>query len=446
MTATLTDPLKRQILDRVLYSIGSDSDTYYIAIGRSEQWNDSDVATAPENHEHDERNFRLSMQSVKSAEDASYVVPRNNWTAGSVYSAYDDKVIGHPTQPYFVITDEQNVYLCIQRGLNTDGTTKQSSVKPTGTSTSLLSTGDGYVWKYMYSVPTASAQKFLSSNYMPVQQVDSDLAVANPTTDGLQWAVQNAAVGGQITQIKVVNGGSGYTSAPTVTIDGDGSSAAATAFVSGGQVTKLEMSNRGSGYQFASISFTGGGGSGASARAVIAANKQGIGDNPIIDFRAKAVMLNSKPDGLENGDFILNDYRQIAILKNPTTYANDSDFYTGTSGLALKTIRLTLTGDASTFANDDIITGGTSGSSAVLDWVDSDTLYYHQTDTTGYGSFISDITGAITSDNGGAGTVRSVIDSSDVNPFSGEILYLENRAAITRSLVQTEDLKVIIQL
>jgi len=446
MAAILTDSLKRQILDGVLTSIGTDSDTYYIAIGRSEQWNDSDIASDPQNHVHDERDFRLSMQSVKSAEDVSYVAPRNNWTAGAVYTAYDDKVVGHPAQPYFVITDEHNVYLCIQRGLNTDGTQKTSLVKPTGTGTSLISTGDGYIWKYMYSVSSAFAQKYLSSSYMPVQQTDSDAAVATPTIDGLQWAVQGAAIGGEITQIAITDGGSGYVSAPTVSIEGDGSSAAGTAYVSGGQVKKVEMTNRGSGYQFAKISFTGGSGSGASARAVIPSNKEGLGDNPILDFRAKAVLLNTKPDGLEAGDFILNDYRQIAILKNPTTYTHDSDFYTGTSASALKTIRLTLTGDASSFSNDDIITGSTSASQAILDYIDSDTLFFHQTDTTGYGSFTTDIGGAITSNNGGSGTVQSLIDSSDINPFSGDILYIENRAAITRTETQTEDLKVIIQL
>ena len=441
MVATLTDALKRDVLDRLLTSV--DSDRYYIAIGRSEQWNDSDATVTPYNYDYDVRNFRLSMQSIKSASDVSYIVPRNNWTNGAIYSAYDDKVVGHPLQPYFVITDENNVYLCVQRGINSNGTFRQSVTKPTGTTTSLVDTGDGYIWKYLYSIPTDRAQKFLSSNYMPVKQTDSDEAVANPTTDGLQYAVQNAAVAGQVVQIVVTDGGTGYTSAPTVTVDGDGSSAAATATVSGGAVTKVEMTNRGSGYQFAAITFTGGSGSGAGARAVIG-QPLGVGENPIIDMRAKGIMFNTKPDGLEGNDFIINDYRQIAVIKNPLTYS-DSD-YTATTGSALKTIRLTIPGDANTFSADDVITGGVSASQAILDWVDSDTLYYHQTETTGFGSFVADIGGSITSNGSGSGTVRSVIDSSDINPFSGDILYLENRAAITRSSAQTEDIKVIIQL
>jgi hypothetical protein len=61
------------------------------------------------------------------------------------------------------------------------------------------------------------------------------------------------------------SGGSGYTSAPTVTFTGGGGSGAAgTANISGGEVTSITMTNTGSGYSSApSISYTGGGGSGA---------------------------------------------------------------------------------------------------------------------------------------------------------------------------------------
>ncbi len=49
--------------------------------------------------------------------------------------------------------------------------------------------------------------------------------------------------------IRVTNGGSGYTSAPTVTITGGGGSGAtATATISGGQVTAVTVTNQGSGY------------------------------------------------------------------------------------------------------------------------------------------------------------------------------------------------------
>lgn len=74
-----------------------------------------------------------------------------------------------------------------------------------------------------------------------------------------------------VARIDVTAGGSGYSTAPTVTFTGGGGSgAAATATVSGGAVTAITVTNTGSGYTSApTIGFTGGGGSSATATAVI---------------------------------------------------------------------------------------------------------------------------------------------------------------------------------
>ncbi len=74
---------------------------------------------------------------------------------------------------------------------------------------------------------------------------------------------------GSISYISLLNGGSGYTSAPTVSITGGGgSSATATATISGGVVTGITITNAGSGYtSVPTVSFSGGGGSGAAAEA-----------------------------------------------------------------------------------------------------------------------------------------------------------------------------------
>jgi hypothetical protein len=63
--------------------------------------------------------------------------------------------------------------------------------------------------------------------------------------------------GGAVTTISVTNGGSGYTTAPIVTISGGGGSGAtATATISGGAVTTISVTNGGSGYTSApSVSF-----------------------------------------------------------------------------------------------------------------------------------------------------------------------------------------------
>jgi hypothetical protein len=58
----------------------------------------------------------------------------------------------------------------------------------------------------------------------------------------------SSIVSGFVVGAAVTNGGSGYTSTPTVTITGNGSGAAATASVSGGAVTAINITSAGSGY------------------------------------------------------------------------------------------------------------------------------------------------------------------------------------------------------
>lgn len=78
-------------------------------------------------------------------------------------------------------------------------------------------------------------------------------------------------VGSTVASIGVTAGGTGYTSAPTVTFTGGGGTgAAATAVISGGAVVGINVTNAGTGFTSApTIGFTGGGGTGATATAVL---------------------------------------------------------------------------------------------------------------------------------------------------------------------------------
>lgn len=69
-------------------------------------------------------------------------------------------------------------------------------------------------------------------------------------------------------------GGSGYTSAPSVSFSGGaGTGAAGTAVIANGRVTGITITAGGSGYTSApTIAFTGGGGTGAAATAVLTAD------------------------------------------------------------------------------------------------------------------------------------------------------------------------------
>jgi hypothetical protein len=123
--------------------------------------------------------------------DVSNVIPRYNWITNTKYDVYDQTDADLYSKHFYVVTDKYEVYKCID---NNNGA--NSYVKPTLTSTSgSFKTGDGYVWKYMYSIDSYSNSKFTTTNYIPVST---------------NSAVQGNATPGSIDVIKITDGGNSY--------------------------------------------------------------------------------------------------------------------------------------------------------------------------------------------------------------------------------------------
>ena len=457
MAAIVTDPFKKQLTQTVFNEVTNTTARYYIGIGRSEQWDSSETVPDPTDSPRSIRNLRASLQSLKSASDVTYVIPRYNWSSGTIYQAYDDDLTSIPNTSYYVLTEDNQVYICLQQSKNASGAAQASTVKPTGTTTKPFKTADGYIWKFLFALSATRASKFLSANFVPIEKILDSAGGAGLSSLEIQQAtVQDSAVAGQILNIVVTNGGSGFTSTPTVTIDGDGVRATATATVSGGAVTKIELDSStdsamtmGQGYNFASVSITGGGGTAATARAVIGPDS-GIGRDCRDELKSTSLMFNTKPAGIEDSNFIVGqDFRQVTLIRNPKKN-NDSDL-TGSSGKVLNFLQVTSVSDAADFTVDTLITGGTSGAKAVIDEVDSDRIYFHQSETTGFKPFQE---AEIISGGGENATLVAEAADADSDAFtlddvrktSGQVLYIENRAPVVRSATQTEDIKIVLTL
>lgn len=458
MAATVTNKFKTQLLDTLYDDVVNATNRYYVAIGRSEAWDSAETVPTPVNSLREIRNFKLSAQSVKQVTDISFVIPRYNWVNGTIYSGWDDNLSTIPSNSYYVLTEDNQVYVCLKQGKTALGIAVQSIEKPSSTSTKPFKLADGYVWKFMYSLSGATSAKFLSANFMPIAKIyDSSSTPGITATDREQALIQEAATAGQILGLAITNQGNGYTSAPTVTIIGNGVNAAASAVVSGGRVINIELDSStdsamtmGSGYQYASVTISGGGGSGATARAIISSDS-GMGANALVDLRSSSLMFNVKPAGTENKDFIVanQDFRQIALMKRPKKY-NDSD-YTNSTGRLLRYVVLTSVASAEAFTRDVVFTGSTSGAQAIIDDIDSDRLYAHQTEVTGFTEFNE---GETITGGGQTGTLVSAgfdadsdaFTNDDVHRFNNDIIYIENRAPVERTLTQTEDIKAVITL
>jgi hypothetical protein len=350
--------------------------------------------------------------------DVVHVIDRYNWTSSTIYDMYDDIDTNILDDDFYVMTDDYHVYKCL---FNNNG--GASTTKPTGTSTTVFTTADGYVWKYMYTVSTSDALKFLTNEYIPVR------------TDA---TVQAAAVSGALNIVKVTAGGSGYTSIPNVTITGDGTGATATATVNNGAVTAVIITAAGTGYTIATVSISGGGATtNATARAIIPP-KDGHGYNAVEELGGKFVMINVRLDGTESGTLSTeNDFRKIGLIRDPYEY--------GTSTRALssnyrQTYRYTVSPVTGNFSLDETVTVG-SNTATVVEW-DSTNKYLYTTKplpkdfatTTSITGSTSTATGTITA-----------ISNPGLASYSGDILYVENRSPISRATDQIEDVKLIIE-
>ena len=142
----------------------------------------------------------IGAKRIQSS-DVSHAANRNSWVSGTVYAEYDDQDADLSTKQFYVTTSEGNIYKCID---NNRGSA--STIEPTGVVTGdIILMNDGYRWKYMYTIGSARALKFLTTDYVPVQTLTSD-----DSSD--QWDVQNSAANGAIHHMKIISSGSNYLS------------------------------------------------------------------------------------------------------------------------------------------------------------------------------------------------------------------------------------------
>ena len=258
--------------------------------------------------------------------------------------------------------------------------------------------------------------------------------------------------------------GTGYTSAPTVAIEGDGTGATATATVAGGAITGITITAKGTNYTKARVVITGGGGSGGAARAIIAPNyrgpgKSGHGTDPRAELGGFFMGLNVKLDGADgSGDLgVGNDFRQIMLLKNPlngNTASGSGQIASEDTLKALDKLDFQGTfitpsgGSVSNFVVDEVITGLTSGAKAFVTEIDGSGgfVFFHQNQKTGFKSFSNgeQVEGGTSGTKGTLESSNAVI-ASELDRESGEILFLENRLPINRTASQIEDIKIILE-
>lgn len=486
MAAIITEKFRIHNAKQFKEDFGESASSSYIFIGRSFDWTDENNPPAPANAVGEEIDSYADMIAMKkvSTSDVSHGLTRHDWTSGTSYDEYSHDYSATNLSPasssnnlydsrFYVITDEYNVYKCIRTGRNSSGAVVVSDVKPTGTSaTTLVETADstaasgrGYLWKYMYTISASETIKFVTNDFIPVKTIGAIASVdgtgsggaigSTATDDGsAQWDVENSAVNGGINHVSVTAGGSGYTDGTytSVPIVGDGSGGVCTVVVSSGAITHVTVTTVGSGYKRASISVSGisgiGGGSGGTLKPIISP-LLGHGADPVQELGGNFVCVNARLEFAEgSGDFpIDNDFRRIGLIQDPfnvgtTTVATSTSLaaysqmtLSSVSGLAVDNLILSAAADGSGVAVSRVVSISglvvshvpvANSAGGYVDFASSDSVYVS-------GSSI--------------GTVNSVNAAfPEVERYSGQIMYVENRGAVTRAADQIEDIKLIIEM
>ena len=470
MAAIVTNKFRLNNAEQFYESFSEASTSFYLFVGRPQPWTittpfgggtDTQPPTPLDNVDDEYMYFR-DMQAAKriAAADIQYAIPRHNWTTGTVYDYYrgdygsqwssttSDIVktvnaginLWASTTLFYVLSSTNNVYKCMS---NNSGAA--STVEPSGTSNAEYSTGDGYWWKYMYTLTTTQITDFLTADFMPV--------VTNAT-------VSSNAEDGAIRQYKVMRGGAGYTPGSfAASVGGDGvlrGGVQATAEITvgaGGDVTACVVDAAGSKYTFGTITMPAGAGS-PSQDAIITpliGPPGGHGYNAVDELGGFYIMTNTTISGTEgSGDFVVDqDFRRVGIVLNPYNY-NTVVVATASTLNALKS--MTFSGTPGSFLIDEVITGGTSGAKGIVVAWDSTTkiLKYIQTQWTGVSATLpySEVAFAalevVTSASNATGTIAS-LTNPEIDYYSGKGIYVEDRAPISRATDQTENIKLIVE-
>ena len=520
MAAIITDQLRILNAKNFVAGVASTANSYYSFVGLPNPTDyDSDWDTTPPSpvdNFNQEDNFWDTMIALKkiNKSDVRQVVRKETWTSGITYDMYRNNIsvtdVSKPSDAvslydanYYVMNSDYRVYECLQNGTSPDNPAGRPSLdEPTFTDLeprAAGTSGDGYIWKYLYTISPSDIVKFDSTNYLPVPQ-----DWATNTNDAS--VRKNAATSGQLKIVTITNRGVGvgtankvYTQVP---IKGDGSGAEATVTTNNdAKISDVTISNGGSGYTFGTLDLSAKGIEGTTDPIfnVIIPPQGGHGADIYRELGAYNVLLYSRIENdTDNPDFVTgNQIARVGVIESPSAYDSDSNLEADKAS-AVYALKLTGAGYSGvSFNPDDQITqtigvGSTAFGRVVAYDQNTGVLKYWQdkfhcgfnTDGTKnssptYGFTMERFTADIGSQGsfnviGGSATlaiqtsfgsaanpgINTVINSRtynlgqsfikgvaqpEVKKYSGNIIYVDNRPSITRSTNQKEDIKVILQ-
>ena len=530
MSAIVTDQFRILNANNFVESVENTNNSYYVFIGlsnptgaptlagygRTSDWNSSDKTPAPTDsfsyraHSGDTMMFgkRVSSANIRR------IIRRVDWAAGNRYEIYRDDYSASNPSPltaanrlydanYYVLNSDFKVYVCIDNGSSGDNVLGNiSQDEPTFTDlepSKAGNSGDGYVWKYLFTVSPSDIIKFDSTEYITVPN-----SWATSTDSQIRLVRENGNSDVNLNQIKHVyieNAGTGYANGLGQEVDilGDGSGAKARVDVVNGKITDVTVSAGGKGYTYGIVDLgtlnSNVSSAGRAKLIPIIPPALGHGSDVYSELGTDKVIIYARFDDSTKDFPIDTKFAQVGIVKNPTKVGTDI-VYTDTTYSSLQAFKFSTVSGTPQVGEEikqvltvspnagKVATGFVASydkETKVLKYFRDRSLYfnkssYDHTDYTGISTSgriyefesaigVNDIEGKSSSFSGAISINFSGITTnptgnklinlgtnfngglseSEINKGSGEIVYLDNRPQIVRNSRQKEDIKIILE-
>jgi hypothetical protein len=524
MAAIVTDQFRIFNANNFVSSISDTSNSYYVFLGlpnptsvgfgRTADWNTNTPNPIDnfdyENQYHDTMMFGKKITTLNTRR----LIRRIDWATGVKYEMYrHDYSINNqsPTTKssrlydtnYYVMNSDYRVYICIDNGssgINPTGNASQDQPTFTDLEPSKAGeSGDGYLWKYLFTVSPSDIIKFDSTEYITLPSdwdtsTDAQIVAVRENSD-------STLNDNQIKKVYIESQGSGYNDGigKVLNIQGDGTGGQVVVDVVSGKITNVQVSSGGKGYSYGMVdlgSINSNANSNAKLIPIIPPSK-GHGYDLYKELGADKILVYARFDDSTKDFPIDSKFSQIGIVKNPISYGSNTIFTDNqySSLYAIKFISSSgsisvgdkisqvLTGIATNTGNtaygyvasydtetkvlkyfkdrtayfnstyiDQTDYIGISTGSKVLDFETSITKTINPVTTSGgfSGTIDTGFTGITTNPNGAKVISLGVqfnygLATPEINKGSGDIIYIDNRPLVSRNARQKEDVKIILE-
>jgi hypothetical protein len=513
MSSIVTDQFRVNNSENFINSILNDENSYYIFLGlsnpgsvgndvgfgRTTTWDDnpSNPLIPVDNLNYLSHYKDTSLFGKKiTSDNVRRVVRRVDWTPNTRYDMYRHDYDTNNLSPvsnkarlyscnYYVLTSDFRVYICIENGSSGSNPLGNPSVDEPNfikfEPSEAGSSGDGYIWKYLYSISPSEVIKFDSIEYIPIPSNWS--SSSDPQIQSIREYGNSDLNNNQIKTVYIENGGAGYTTGE-YNIIGDGQGAKVYITVnSSGSIITTRVTSGGSGYTYGIVDLGSSGTVQNPAKLIpIIPPSRGHGYNIYEELGADKVLLYARFDDSTKSFPVDTNFCQIGVIKNPKKY-NSSEIYKENNYSSLNAIKINTVNSIPNIG--DTITQNIPGigtargyvasfdnETKVIKYYQDRSLYFannvdqtDRNDVSILGKYIK-----FQSDGGTINPVGSIdvnfsgisttvnnkkinldvsftngLSNPEINKGTGEVIYIDNRSLVSRNSRQKEDVKIILE-